>query len=86
MSFLERISIVGDELSSPKKKRKCRCPDDDEDEDDEESLSSLEDRREALFAMMGSLWAASSSVGHPDPAYATAGIDANIAFPMSLVG
>jgi len=87
LSFLERISIVGDELRSPKKKRNCRCPPEDEElNDDGNEESSLEDRREALFAMMGSIWAASGVYGLPGSAYATAGVDANMAFPDVIGG
>ena len=75
-------------FGGPRKKRQCRCP---EDSDDNES-ETLEDRREALFAVMGGLWAvattASSSTalfGLPDPSLATAGVDANMAFP-DIVG
>mmetsp|Transcript_10053 Transcript_10053/g.29652 ORF Transcript_10053/g.29652 Transcript_10053/m.29652 type:complete len:288 (+) Transcript_10053:164-1027(+) len=79
--------------SGPNKKRKCRCPDDADDSidsiDNQDPLSSLEDRREAIFAMMGSLWATSSAVSmtaFPEPARATAGVDANMAFPDVMAG
>ena len=73
-----------------RRKRRCRCPDDDDDDDHGEAL--LEDRREALVAAMGSLWAASAGVAMglgldgPGPAGATAGVDANMAFPDVIGG
>jgi len=73
-----------------KKKRKCLCPHDDEeeeDEDDEDELllsSSLlllnEDRREVLFAMMGSLWSISGGATGGAAAAATAATATATAF------
>lgn len=70
-----------------RKKRKCRCPDDDERE-------TLEDRREALFATMGGLWAVATTttssstalLGFANPSFATSGVDAKMAFPDVLGG
>ncbi|OEU18069.1 hypothetical protein FRACYDRAFT_238502 [Fragilariopsis cylindrus CCMP1102] len=74
-----------------KKKRKCLCPpeddNDDKDEDDDmlDAVSLLnEDRREVLFAMMGSMW--SISAGNPQPVYATYGMDAKIELPDVIAG
>jgi hypothetical protein len=97
-----------------KKKRKCLCPPDDDEEeeendDDEDELllsSSLlllnEDRREVLFAMMGSLWSisggatggaavaaatATATAFNPiQPAFATYGMDAKIELPDVIAG
>lgn len=67
-------------------KSDCVCPEDEE--DDEELL--LESRREALFAMMGTLWAAGtlpeSLLGSAAPANAAYGVDANMAFPDVVQG
>lgn len=88
-SLSERISALGGDWENSKRNRKCRCPDDgddgNKDEDDDDDSSSMEDRREAVFAMMGSLWAA-SAVAFPDSAEATAGVDANMAFPDVVGG
>eukprot|EP00536_Pseudo-nitzschia_multiseries_P016697 jgi/Psemu1/69953/estExt_Genemark1.C_12020006 len=110
VSLSERFPRIGMDSAGPNGKRKCRCPDDDDDDananaddkinqnDNDNPLSSLqEDRREALFAMMGSLWAVSSSsavagtvvttaFAFPEPAQATAGVDANMAFPDVMAG
>ena len=77
-SFLEAI---------PRKKKHCLCPD-DEDQDQEEEEETLEDRREALFAMMGSLWALSGSPLSPLPpaAHAVYGSDAKIEMPNPIQG
>ena len=73
-----------------RKKPGCRCPENEEHDDDD---ATLEDRREALFAAMGGLWAvttatsASTAVfGFPDSSHATAGVDANMAFPDVIGG
>ena len=80
-----------EEIDQRKKKRKCLCPpednDDDKNEDDDmlDALSLLnEDRREVLFAMMGSMW--SISAGNPQPVYATYGMDAKIELPDVIAG
>ena len=53
----------------------------------------MESRREALFAAMGGLWAVATTasastavLGFPDPSQATAGVDANMAFPDVIGG
>ena len=82
-----------------KKKRKCLCPaeddNDDKDEDDDmldDALSLLnEDRREVLFAMMGSMWSISATAAavvgsNPQPVYATYGMDAKIELPDVIAG
>ena len=73
-----------------KNKRKCLCPpeddNDDKNEDDDmlDALSLLnEDRREVLFAMMGSMWSISAV---PQPVYATYGMDAKIELPDVIAG
>jgi hypothetical protein len=78
--------------SSSKNSKPCRCPDDydynGEDEDSEEDV--LEDRREALFAMMGSLWAVgalpNALLQMPQPANALYGSDAKMNFPDVVQG
>ena len=81
MSFYWR-DFSSDSPARKKKRNKCRCPDDDiHDNDDDDEDEDLEDRREALFAMMGSLWAVTSVASSTLPAYATVGVDANMAFP-----
>lgn len=86
----EKFPLPRTDAVGPKKKRRCRCPDDDEDESQAEShvvASSLdESRREAIFAAMGSLWAAASLPAFPSAASATAGVDANMAFPDVMAG
>ncbi len=79
-------------FGNAKRKPGCRCPEDEENYHDDER-ESLEDRREALFAAMGGLWAvattasASSAVlGFPETSLATAGTDANMAFPDVVGG
>ena len=81
-----------------KKKRKCLCPpeddNDDKNEDDDmlDALSLLnEDRREVLFAMMGSMWSISATAAavvgsNPQPVYATYGMDAKIELPDVIAG
>jgi hypothetical protein len=73
--------------SSKKKFLDCPCP--EESGDDEDDV--LEDRREALFAMMGSLWsvgALSTSLlfGSSEPAHAEYGLDAKMTFPDVVQG
>jgi hypothetical protein len=85
-----------EEIYHGKKKRKCLCPpedDDDKDEDnDMDALSLLnEDRREVLFAMMGSMWSISATAAavvgsNPQPVYATYGMDAKIELPDVIAG
>ncbi|OEU06043.1 hypothetical protein FRACYDRAFT_256761 [Fragilariopsis cylindrus CCMP1102] len=84
-------------LYQRKKKRKCLCPpednDDDKDEDDGMDALSLlnEERREVLFAMMGSMWSISATAAavvgsNPQPVYATYGMDAKIELPDVIAG
>jgi hypothetical protein len=64
----------------------CLCPPDDEVEEDD---LLLEDRREALFAMMGSLWAAGAlptTLLFAEPANAAFGEDAKITLPDVVQG
>jgi len=92
--FSELTSKVWvDDSQGSKKTRRCRCPDDEIGDDDNEEKESLEDRREALFAAMGGLWAVATTastsaalVGLPEPSAATAGVDANMAFPDVMAG
>lgn len=78
-------------FGGPSKKRRCRCPDDDDDDDES---ATLEDRREALFAALGGFWAVATTatsastalLGFPDSSHATAGVDANMAFPDVMAG
>lgn len=87
----ERTWSMGSlDFGGPNKKPRCRCPDDEESEDESELL---EDRREALFAAMGGLWAVATTattstalLGLPEPSLATAGTDANMAFPDVMQG
>ena len=63
----------------------CICPKDD----NEDGAASLDDRREAMFAMMGGLWAAGalpSSLLGPEPAHAVYGSDAKMSFPDVVQG
>ena len=63
---------------SPKKKKRCsRCP---------ESNDMDMDRREAAFAMLGSLWAMSTTAITPETANAAYGADANMEFPNVVEG
>jgi len=87
LSKQEKMMIYDDER---KKRHFCRCPEDDD--DDEESL---EDRREALFAMMGSLWSVGAlpivgeimmSEYDIEPANAFYGSDAKMDFPDVMQG
>jgi hypothetical protein len=65
----------------------CLCPDDDEEAEGDDLL--LEDRREALFAMMGSLWAAGAlptTLLFPEAGNAAFGDDAKILVPDLVQG
>jgi hypothetical protein len=81
-------------INNPKKKKKrCLCPDPDElfeEDGTEEGEASIDSRREAMFAMMGSLWAMTATTTtaftNPSPANAVAGTDAKMAFPDVLQG
>lgn len=70
-----------------RKKVKCFCI---EDEEDNEASDVLEDRREALFAMMGTMWAMGTLpqvlLGGPTSAHAVYGSDANMIFPDVVQG
>lgn len=56
-------------------------------EEEEEDEDGLLDRREAAFALLGSLWAATTTqFGAPAPAAATVGAEARLAFPDPLQG
>jgi hypothetical protein len=77
--------------SSKKKSLVCPCPEESwGDEDDDDDI--LEDRREALFAMMGSMWsvgALSTSLlfgSTSEPAHAEYGLDAKMTFPDVVQG
>eukprot|EP00533_Pseudo-nitzschia_delicatissima_P013575 CAMPEP_0197270314 /NCGR_PEP_ID=MMETSP1432-20130617/6959_1 /TAXON_ID=44447 /ORGANISM="Pseudo-nitzschia delicatissima, Strain UNC1205" /LENGTH=310 /DNA_ID=CAMNT_0042735595 /DNA_START=149 /DNA_END=1081 /DNA_ORIENTATION=- len=79
-------------FGNPRNKPGCRCPENEENYDDDES-EDLEDRREALFAAMGGLWAvatttsvSSAVLGFPEASLATAGVDAKMAFPDVVGG
>ena len=68
-----------------RKKVKCFCR-----EEDDETSDVLEDRREALFAMMGTMWAMGTLpevlLGGPSSAHAVYGSDANMLFPDIVQG
>ncbi|CAB9518652.1 expressed unknown protein [Seminavis robusta] len=71
--------------SDRKPRSKCGpCPDDDE-EDDEDNDNKQMDRREAAFAMLGTLWATTSTAAtlfsSPEPSHAVYGADAKIELP-----
>ncbi len=84
-SFQDR-SRSSTELPSKKKNSICFCPDAVDDEDSD----ILEDRRETIFALMGTLWAAgtlpASMLGQPSAAYAVYGSDAQMIFPDVVQG
>eukprot|EP00535_Pseudo-nitzschia_heimii_P012524 CAMPEP_0197197776 /NCGR_PEP_ID=MMETSP1423-20130617/33039_1 /TAXON_ID=476441 /ORGANISM="Pseudo-nitzschia heimii, Strain UNC1101" /LENGTH=277 /DNA_ID=CAMNT_0042651601 /DNA_START=126 /DNA_END=959 /DNA_ORIENTATION=+ len=90
MSERFRMASIGGGFGDDGKKRKpssCRCPDDNENDDENEDGEGtpLEDRREAFVAALG--WAAASAASAAvGPARATAGADANMAFPDVLGG
>jgi hypothetical protein len=84
-----RSSLHHDSTLFKKRKRPCPCPQDNvaaADDEENDKADILEGRREALFAMMGTLWAATTIATTPFPALATAGVDAKMAFPDILGG
>ena len=91
--------VIHIEASSPERKKpKCRCPDDDNQEEEDQGswegmFRMIEGRREALFGMMGRLWAAGvlpTAVVFggqtQQPALAKQGADAKIELPDVLGG
>ncbi|KAG7365743.1 Dictyostelium Slime mold-like repeat protein [Nitzschia inconspicua] len=79
-----------DKSKTKKKRKPCLCSPEDnriiEEEDDDDVIES---RRELLFAMMGTVWAVTTTTtitAFPFTAHATAGVDAKMAFPDVIQG
>ena len=72
--------------ASQQSKYPCRCPEDNDDESDGDESSTLEDRREAMFAMIGGVWATTTTAWSlaPNEASATYGNDAKMTFPNPM--
>lgn len=95
-SFRSKPPPLEEESKQKRKRKLCGCNnynDDDSGRSIDDQDDSMEDmvqgRQEALFAMLGSVWAVSTSsyYFHPQAAaHATAGVDAKLAFPDVMRG
>lgn len=88
---LKQSSFHQRDFSTKNRKKYCKCPDDDDDDissidnmKDPEEL--LEDRREALYAMMGTIWAVTTTTFPMEPANAMYGSDAKLVLPDVMQG